>query len=436
MLTTGPALAATFSREQPSSVGGRIEALTSANPTDKRRRGQWSRSVRRGIFLALAVIVVIGGASLLGRLRGVASRERATPSWAKSGVDPSYSLYVGDRACSECHPGEAAHHSRSGHSRTLRPAAGTMLARGLDGLATEDPERPGVIWKYTLHDGRLSTERTENGAVDRFVIEYAFGSGRHATTFVSMLDRDPRRPVCREHRLTVFAHSRSPGVTPGLSLAGHAVGNTDRGRVNSTEDTMNCFRCHTTVTSDRGDDVLDLATMIPNVSCERCHGPARSHIEAARRGEDEKALRMPFGPARYTTNEQLQLCGRCHRLPAMITPGAIRIDNSTLVRHQPVGLVQSACFKRSNRTLNCVTCHDPHARPSSDRAAYEHVCLSCHGTTPGTPCSVSPRSGCIDCHMPRRDATRGMMMTDHWIRVIPGTQLGPPSESRAVDPDR
>ncbi len=419
-------------------AGRRIEALTLAKQPARRWHRRWSRSVRRSILVALAALFVIWGVSVPWRWRGVASRDRVDPSSSNSGVDPSYSQYVGDRACSVCHPGEAAHHSRSGHSRTLRPAAGIMLARDLNGLATEDPERPGVIWKYSLHDGRLWTERTETGTVDRFVIEYAFGSGRFATTFVTMLDRDPRRPVCREHRLTFFAHTHAPGLTPGLSLAGHAAGNTDRGRINSIEDTLNCFRCHTTVTSDRGEEVLDLATMIPNVACERCHGPARSHVDAARRGETGRILRMPFGPGRYTTNEQLQLCGRCHRLPAMITPGAIRVDNPNLVRHQPVGLVQSACFKRSNRALNCVTCHDPHARASSNRTAYEDVCLSCHGATPGTTCSVSPRSGCIDCHMPRRDATRGMMMTDHWIRVIPGLRLNPvpdvPRKSQVVQP--
>ena len=118
----------------------------------------------------------------------------------------------------------------------------------------------------------------------------------------------------------------------------------------------------------------------------------------------------------------------------MMTPGAIRLDNPALVRHQPVGLVQSACFKQSNRTLNCVTCHDPHARASSDRAGYEQVCLSCHGANAGTPCGVSPRSGCIDCHMPRRDVTRGMMMTDHWIRIIPGARLQPPSDAMGKSP--
>ncbi len=254
------------------------------------------------------------------------------------------------------------------------------------------------------------------------MIEYAFGSGRHATTFLSLLDRDPSRPTGREHRLTEFAHSAALDVTPGQFLTGHASGNTDRGRILSTENTLICFGCHTTATSDRGPKVLDEATMIPNVTCERCHGPARSHVEAARRGAVD--LHIPAGLETWTVEEQLRRCGACHRTPEMVKPGSIRTDNPVLVRHQPVALVQSACFKSSGNTLGCNTCHDPHARASTDRPAYEATCRSCHGDRRVADCPVSTRSGCLDCHMPRREVARGMIMTDHWIRIIPG--LGPP----------
>src|SRR4051794_27396777 len=44
-----------------------------------------------------------------------------------------YSAYIGERSCRECHPGETAAHSRSGHSQTLRRAGITSEARKLDG---------------------------------------------------------------------------------------------------------------------------------------------------------------------------------------------------------------------------------------------------------------------------------------------------------------
>ena len=78
--------------------------------------------------------------------------------------------------------------------------------------------------------------------------------------------------------------------------------------------------------------------------------------------------------------------------------------------------MQSACYRVSPGTLSCSSCHDPHARPSTDMAGYEAVCLSCHRTPFQTSCKVSPATGCVACHMPRRDVARGIMMTDHWIR--------------------
>ena len=56
--------------------------------------------------------------------------------------------------------------------------------------------------------------------------------------------------------------------------------------------------------------------MIPNVSCERCHGPGRAHVEAARRGAPESELSLPLGPDRWTAAELLRFCGECHRHPA------------------------------------------------------------------------------------------------------------------------
>jgi hypothetical protein len=110
----------------------------------------------------------------------------------------------------------------------------------------------------------------------------------------------------------------------------------------------------------------------------------------------------------------------------MAPPGAIHPDNAEIVRFQPVGMSQSACFTKSDGRLTCLSCHDPHEPAATDRSAYEAACLNCHGpgTRPGTACPVSERVGCIGCHMPGRDAGQGVRFTDHWIRVHPATGTG------------
>ena len=332
-------------------------------------------------------------------------------------------LYIGSQGCAACHPGEFAAHSGSGHARTLRSAARTPQAIRLNGATFPDPERPGARWSYSLRDGQFWTERREGEEVERFLIDYAFGSGRHATTFVTLTNHTPDSTAMLEHRLTVYAHKTEPDITAGQGQAfrSNRPGIGPSGRHFPTAATLKCFECHTTAMSTRGPLVLDEATMIPNVGCERCHGPGRTHVEAARRGAENAELAMPFGLEPRKPLDEIRMCGSCHRLPETVGRALIRPENPTLVRFQPVGLMQSACYRKSKGTLSCASCHDPHAKTSTDLPAYEAACLSCHEGPSQTPCKVSPETGCVGCHMPRRDATRGMMMADHWIRSRPVT---------------
>jgi hypothetical protein len=116
----------------------------------------------------------------------------------------------------------------------------------------------------------------------------------------------------------------------------------------------------------------------------------------------------------------MRLCGQCHRHPETGKPEMIRRDNPEIVRYQPVGLMQSKCYRGSRGALSCVTCHDPHARASTDQATYEAACLACHRNPSQATCPVSPRAGCIGCHMPRRDSGQNVLFVDHWIGVNPG----------------
>src|SRR5262249_52754696 len=136
-----------------------------------------------------------------GRIRGLEllTLERPFPAGGRYPGDP----YVGPQACAECHPGESAFHAGSGHARTLRPAGDPELARRLDGTELADPEYPGVVWRYRHLDGQLRIARETEGRVENYVAQYAFGSGHHGTTFVSVLD--PGVPAIREHRITYFA---------------------------------------------------------------------------------------------------------------------------------------------------------------------------------------------------------------------------------------
>lgn len=390
-------------------------------PLENRRRARGRWLALGSIGLVALAIVVWSRPLQRERPRFVSMAELSTAGRGRG--DP----YIGSRVCRDCHPGESASYFRSGHARTFGVAESHPVVRQLEGKVVADPEISGVTWSFAMRDGRLGVVRKEQGRTERFDFDYALGSAHHATTFLTVLN--PEKPTAFEHRLTFLSRENRIIITPGQRSAAPSPGTTPRGRELSAGETIKCFRCHTTQPSARQDRELDESTLIPNVSCERCHGPARAHVTAARRGQDLPA--MPFGLEQWTAAEQMKLCGQCHRHPSKAPPGMIRADDSRLARFQPVGLMQSKCYTHSRGAMSCVNCHDPHARASADRTSYEPACLQCHAAAPQAVCPTSPRTGCVDCHMPKVDTGQRVLFTDHWIRIrreTPGTVPAPPTE--------
>ncbi len=194
--------------------------------------------------------------------------DRTFPPGGRYPSDP----YIGPRVCAECHPGESALYDRSGHARTLRPAGRRALAQSLDGKTVADPELSGVSWSYRYRDGQLVIVRRASGKVEECIAEYAFGSGHHATTFVNVIE--PKAPAILEHRLTYYTRQHALGVTPGQRAELDSARRTPIGAVFESRQARKCFGCHATQVSLDG-ETIDELTLIPNVSCERCHGPAR-----------------------------------------------------------------------------------------------------------------------------------------------------------------
>jgi hypothetical protein len=378
-------------------------ALTQPSP--------WRDLAKVATFFLVVVAAVVMWARSLPQGEKAHSSQAVKATNGPGPVD----MFVGARACASCHPGEHAAHGLSGHNRTLRPAGEGPLAGVLDGQSVADPEEPGVTWTYSARDRRLFVTRSEGGTAGPPIpIDFAVGSGQHATTFVSELRAgEPGKRLGLEHRLTYFAHSRSLALTPGQHKFSRS-GQSRYGYLLTPELIQDCINCHSTRTSARGAKRLDVETMIPNISCERCHGPGRSHVEQARGGATAEGLRMLLGPDGDGPAE-VRSCGTCHRLPHQFKPAELRPDNAVLARFPSVGLMQSKCYSASKGALRCTTCHDPHSRVSHEPIMYENVCLSCHRAAPQPTCSVSPGSGCVACHMPKRQVGRGLEFSDHWI---------------------
>ena len=342
------------------------------------------------------------------------------PEFASQTKEPSGDLfhplapaYVGDAACAQCHARQSELHHASGHSRTLY-ATGLCetLSRLLDHDFT-DPYRKGVF-RYECADGAvIATYRDTVGNETRLPVQFAVGSGTHAQSFLTLVPDDTDVPKAVEHRVTLFAGETGIGLTPSHKDEPIQEPIECLGRIKHGDQIRRCIECHSTTSDVVGTQVSNLRA---NINCERCHGPGRRHLQAVETGNSDLAIL--FGPGRSSALEEVQLCGQCHRVPDSINrlPDP---DDPLLARFQPIGIMQSACFRKSEVSLRCSTCHNPHATLDHDTSYANQQCLKCHTSSEEVTrltCKVVSKANCVDCHMPKVALPPGISFRDHWIR--------------------
>ena len=259
-------------------------------------------------------------------------------------------------------------------------------------------------------------------------LQWAFGAGDQAVTFVSQLDQD----WYIEHHFSYYSASRSLEATPGhrdqLPASLREAPGIGYRTFDPDPKIMRCFRCHSTGRLSLGPN-FELLPGELGVRCEACHGPGRPHLEAIGRGQTQAARKLIGNPARLTAAGLNELCGECHRKPA---PAEVSTNwnDPWNARHQPLYLSQSPCFRNSKGALSCRTCHDPHERLRRNDAPYYNArCAGCHDPKRHPAMTVGdPRKtqDCISCHMPGVEPQPRLRFANHWIGVYrPGAALKP-----------
>ncbi len=266
---------------------------------------------------------------------------------------PGAGQYAGSETCRACHPRQFAAHARTGHAQALAAS-----------------RAPGAEW--------------------------AFGAGLQAITYVSRIDDE----YYLEHGLSWYRETNALDLTPG-----HRTPAGERYRTfDPAASIFRCFQCHSTGPL-RLAPGFRIQPAEPGVQCEACHGPGAEHAAA------QKPIRNPRRLSAAALND---LCGACHRKPAAAGDDT-DWTNPWNTRHQPLYLAQSACFRRSQGRLSCLTCHSAHAPLSRDTAAYDRACSSCHARPRHR--SVIAGRACISCHMPAVVPQAHLRFANHWIGV-------------------
>ena len=272
----------------------------------------------------------------------------------------------------------------------------------------QDPKVPTLL-RIAWHGARLGIE-VKAGDVRRWQpADYLFGSGRHGITPVAALGagRYLELPLS-------YYPTKGWDFTPGnQNFSPEKRMYHPAGVPCDYSLFLLCFDCHATGVK-KGTEDLDLSHMRMGVQCERCHGAGEKHVRAA---EQHLSLAETIrNPAKESAESLRRLCGECHRTEA---PPGFPPEAPQLARYAPVGLARSRCYRESAGKLSCVSCHNPHQDAGNDEPNSEAVCRSCHDgkTSAARQCRVNPTSGCVGCHMPKLEAARDSLFTDHWIRI-------------------
>jgi tetratricopeptide (TPR) repeat protein len=294
--------------------------------------------------------------------------------------------------------------------------------------------------------------------VEETKIDYFLGSGIHARAY---LHRSTDRRLLQ---LPVTWYSEKGGywgMAPGYDFANHIYGQRA-----ASYDCLFCHNAYPVIPASHarlGDEPVYSGELPEGIDCQRCHGPGQNHIQAASKpGAKAEGVRAAIvNPSKLSADREAEVCFQCHQqttgfsLPHVVkrydrgdfsyrpgeplagfelafdfTRGTER-DNwfqnvSTVTR-----LRMSQCFLKSNGTLKCTTCHDPHAIEHGEESAdhYNAVCRQCHASAFTALVAAKKHTaeqGCAGCHMPLRRPGEvvHIVKTDHYIqRVKPATDL-------------
>lgn len=325
--------------------------------------------------------------------------------------------YVGWSVCSECHARRVEEFQETRHFFALRLPDQMEFPPGFrpDANFFVPPGSPVRFEMTAIPKAAITVTPVvpNSGAktVSPIAYVYGAGAGTDEVYFTRRGEEVFEMPVAWLHRQSCW------GAAPF-----DPYGSGDMSRPLAPQ----CLECHTVwVDYQRGSPNRygPFEPQLLGVTCERCHGPAKTHVAHHRAHPAEKIPAHIVQPRTLSRERKMDLCAQCHtntvrhrRPPFSYRPGEA-LDESFLVlemqypeedrvANQVRYLKESRCYQKSE-SLTCTTCHDPHRKSHrGDSVSTSQSCLNCHlpescGKRSQLPESV--RDQCATCHMPRRN---------------------------------
>jgi tetratricopeptide (TPR) repeat protein len=379
---------------------------------------------------------------------------------AQSEVSPAFTspyqnvlpgvTYVGDEACAQCHPSQAASYRQHPMSRSLGVLARSEPLERYDPSAHNPFESLGFQFLVERRPEAMLHKAIRRDLAGRVVTEidaevaFVIGSGIRGRSY--LLNRDG---YLFQSPLSWYTQKSAWDLSPGFELSYPP----ERPVV------VSCLFCH----SNQAEAVEDTRNRYRapifhgyGIGCERCHGPGALHVDSRR--QDPRRAEMPdwtiVNPGRLAPQLREAVCQQCHLqgekrfvrqgrqtfdyrpgLPlhqywAIFVLAPEFLDNQKAVG-QVEQMVASRCFQASAGNMGCISCHDPHHVPSAEhRLRYYRDCHQQNRCA--LPLDVRRQQNqddsCIACHMPRFKSSdiAHTALTDHRIlRKQENAERGP-----------
>jgi hypothetical protein len=389
-----------------------------ADPRPVQSQHTFKEAVPR-VRLATNVSVVVDDPTRLTELLmrpGIVSIPRT--NLAVSGVK-SEAFGAGAKVCGECHAEKLKGAQATSHFHTSAGVGGGGLAELFTAEGAEMKTRqPGLSFRmYREKEKYFQAVLWEGKEVHRAAIDVVIGSGKLGFTYAYWQGEELfELPVSYLSMNESWVNS--PGYADGTALFSRPI-------------ISDCLTCHTTPASPSKQDPQSFSyvnrELVMGVTCERCHGDGRRHVEYHRQNPAATGTKFIRDPRKLDQLQLNKLCLECHGGLGDETDSKPGVHSN----NQSQRLQMSACFKESGG-MRCTDCHNPHQFERDNQALFAQRCQKCHEADDCGAFEEKRRahfsSNCAKCHMERKPLMDIAIQTsdkivypelvDHFIRVV------------------
>ncbi len=350
--------------------------------------------------------------------------------------------YVGKSVCAQCHAGHAETFSHTGMGQSFDTVS--KAKSKLAGHVVLFDEFSGFsyfpFWKgdsLLIKEFRLENSDTVYKRIQS--INYIIGSGQHTNSHIFA-----ENGYLYQAPFTVYTQSGKLDFPPGFEHGNNSRFSRPIG--------LECMSCHNAMPTKFVAGSENKFNIVERgIDCERCHGPGSLHVEKIGRGDiTDTATEVDWSivnPKKLGAELQFQLCQRCHLQgnavlaknksfldfkPGMYLDSVMDVflpryqnsDDEFIMASHADRLKQSECFKLSNGSFNCISCHNPHVSvQNTNTEIFNTTCKSCHSNQETNfDCTRIVEdlddNNCVKCHMPKSGSIDIPHVTvhDHFIR--------------------